>query len=91
MKKISISKLKKDLSTITVDESSKELIVNNALMHNEFLEMYQSGKKINPYIIWQLNSQIFKQLLELKKIQKKSEGDDDDEFITSLKKRVEKR
>jgi hypothetical protein len=87
MRKINISLLRKDLKEIPVEESMKKLIIGNAEMHNYYLEKYVSGEKINPYIIWQLNTQVFKQLLDLKKLTKKANEEETD-FVAGLKNRL---
>lgn len=85
MNKINVSQLKRDLRSYAIDKSIKECIINNAEMHNQYVDRLLNGEKINPYIIWQLNTQVFKQLLDLKKLLRKSDGESDGDFLENLK------
>lgn len=84
MKKISILKLKKELDSYSVDETTKELIINNISMYNDLIGGYKSGGDENTYIIYQLGIQIHKQLSDVKKMAKVL-GDDEDEFTKMVK------
>lgn len=71
MKRITISKLKKELHTIGVNPASCELILNNVYMYNDLVTAYQQGEVKNMYLTYQLNAQINKQMIEQIKLSKK--------------------
>lgn len=83
MKKISITKVKKELENYSVDDTHKEMIINNIQLFNEILKDYQTtGEKKNAYLLYQLNMQIVKQLVEVKKLnQKFDDGTAGDDFL----------
>lgn len=93
MNTINISKLKKNLKALKADVSVSEITILNAEMHNELIEQINSGKKVNMYILLQLRIQIAKNLMELKKFNKKlgDESEDIDDFISGLKGKKEMR
>lgn len=74
MKKINISKIKKELENLKANETVIELVINNAQMYNTLIEKFMRDEKVNNYLIYQLNVQITKQLLELKRLKQKDEG-----------------
>jgi hypothetical protein len=74
MKRITISKLIKELKTIGVNPASQELILNNVYMYNDLIQAYQRGEVKNMYLTYQLNAQIDKQLKEQIKLCKKIES-----------------
>lgn len=71
MKKINLKKIKNELENFDVNETTKELIINNILLYNDLLSFYNDGDTKKGYFLYQLNMQIFKQLMELKKDNKK--------------------
>lgn len=93
MNTINITKLKKTLKALKADVSVAELTILNAEMHNELIEKLNRGEKVNMYIVLQLRIQIVKNLVELKKLNKKlMNGEEDvDDFIGSLKGKKEVR
>lgn len=93
MNTINISKLKKTLKALKADASVSEIAILNAEMHNELIEQINNGKKINMYILLQLRIQIAKNLMELKKFNKKlgDESEDIESFISGLKGKKEVR
>jgi hypothetical protein len=81
MKKINLTKTKKELKKLNADESSTDLILNNVYMYNDLVVKYNNGTiGRDIYLLAQLNSQVVKQLAEIKKQNKKS-SDDEDSFI----------
>ena len=93
MKKITLTKLKKQLSSNNVDDTTIELIINNTILYNTLIDNYLEGKQVNTYLIYQLNSQIQKQITTAKvKNEKSNEGEaSTEDFIKSFKKKIEKR
>ena len=75
MKRITISKLKKEMQLIAVNSASQELIMNNVYMLNDLINAYERGEAKNMYLTYQLNAQINKQINEQIKLSKKSGKD----------------
>lgn len=73
MKKLNISRIKKELEKLNANPTVTELVVNNALMYNCLLEKFINNEKVNNYLIYQLNVQITKQMLELKRLNQKED------------------
>lgn len=72
MKKINLTKLKKELTDLKADNSTFELIVNNVYLYNDLVAKYTAGNiGRDIYLMYQVNSQIIKQIADLKKIQNK--------------------
>ncbi len=88
MKKINLTKAKKDLHNLNADNTSFELIVNNIQQYNDLIDKYNDntiGRDI--YLLYQLNGLVVKQLSELKKQNKKTGEDDSfDNFMNDMKK-----
>jgi hypothetical protein len=91
MKRITITKVKKLLQDINADDSTAELILNNVVLYNGLVEEYNSGEKVNQYLLYQLNNQIIKQIEGVKKLnQKLNEVDEDDDAFSAMEKAVKK-
>ena len=83
MKKISITKTKKELENSNVDAIHTDMIINNIQLYNDLLDEYKTSKH-NAYLIYQLNMQIVKQLVEVKKLNEKLKPDKPDEFTNFI-------
>lgn len=82
MKKINIQKVKKELENYNIDDTHKEMIINNIQLYNEILNDYKtSTEKKNAYLLYQLNMQIIKQLVEVKKLNQKFDDGSEDDFM----------
>lgn len=93
MKKIVIKNIKAELDTYDIDSTAKELVLNNVSMYNDLVAEYNSESKHNAYLLYQLNLQIFKSLMELKKNGKTTKSDEDAfmQFKNKFQKKVETR
>jgi hypothetical protein len=95
MKKISITKVKKELAQLNADPATSELIINNAQLYNDLIDKYDSGDTKNLYLSYQLNVQITKQIESVRKFSLKINGTDEDdqftELVSSLKNKTEVR
>ena len=96
MKKININKIKTELNSYEIEETTKELMINNIMLYNDLLKRYNDGETKISYLLYQLNMQIFKQMLELKRDKDKVDsGKNDDsqfgKFIKDFKNDLEKR
>jgi hypothetical protein len=67
MKAISIKPVKTMLDTLDMDESSKELILNNLSLYNSLVKDWQTGERHNAYLLFQIQSATVKQINEVKK------------------------
>ena len=68
---IDIDQVLRDLKELGADETTKELILNNVKMYNKLVLDYEhAGIQKNLYLTYQLNVQISKQMLELRKVLK---------------------
>ena len=90
MKKIAISKVKKELEKYNADDSVKELILNNITLYNDIVSDYNNDGKHQAYLLYQLNMQVVKQLESLRKLYDKTntaagEPDQFTTFINNLK------
>ena len=91
MKKINVSKIKKELAEYDIAQSSRDLILNNVLLLNGLIDAYDvSQPQKGTYMIYQLNVQIYKQMLELKKIRLKEPEKQVDDAFTLMLKDIEK-
>ena len=94
MKRITISKLKKELELIGVNPASQELILNNVYMLNDLINAYERGEAKNMYLTYQLNAQISKQINEQIKLCKKLGKDIEEspliKMIREIKEEAEK-
>jgi len=71
MEEIELSQVSKDLDTLGADKSTKELVLNNVRMYNKLVFDYEIlGLQKNLYLTYQLNVQISKQMLDLRKLSK---------------------
>ena len=84
MKKLNLKKLKTELEKYEVAETTKELILNNILLYNDLVVTYTDGNYKLGYFLYQLNMQIFKQMMELKKDLKKDGEDTSDDAFTKM-------
>lgn len=86
MKKITIKKVKEVLAQLYADPSTTELIMNNVILYNDLVDTYNSGKKTNQYLMYQLNNQIIKQIENVKKLNIKlsSTSIDEDDFTQMI-------
>jgi len=96
MKKLNMKKLKSDLDELDIQQTTKELIINNIQLYNDLVATYTDGNYKLGYFLYQLNMQIFKQLQELRKEMKKDSDDTTDDAFTSMidsikKSKLEKR
>jgi hypothetical protein len=96
MKRISGVKIKKELIALNAAESAIDLILNNVSLYNDLIDRYKTGEgKNNGYLLYQLNSQIVKQIDNVKKINLKLDIQPEDSFTSLIKdirkKKVEKR
>ena len=91
MKKITTQKIKKELKKYCTDEATFQLIENNVSMYNDLVELYNKKEKVNVYVIYQLNTQITKQLDVLRKNSEKNNGGEVVDAFTILKNKIEKR
>lgn len=90
MEKIKINRIKKIVKLLDIDDVTADLLLLNAEMHNELVDKYLSGEKVNFYILLQLRIQIQKTILEIKKLNKKNADNEDvDDFLNSLKNKKE--
>ena len=89
MKEISLKTTLKELIELGADETSKELVLNNVRLYNDLIGQYHDGNMKNLYLTYQLNVQIGKQIIELRKLNKKG-GEDDDDDLKSLIKSIKK-
>lgn len=78
MKKINLKNLKSDLDKYKIDETHKEVILNQANLYNDTLTLYKAGNVKATYILYQLSLAISKELTNLKKSFSNDESKDDD-------------
>lgn len=78
MKLIDIEVIEETLDTLNADKASKLLVINNVELYNDLVSDYLEGKRRSLYLTYQLNVQINKQLMELRKLQGKLSNDEDD-------------
>ena len=73
MKRITISKITKELKAINADPASTEFIINNCVMYNDLIERYNlpNSEVKTMYLIYQINGQIIKQINAIKTLNKK--------------------
>jgi len=86
MKKIVVSKIKKELDSIGVEESVQQFILNNVDLYNSIIDEYKANP--NQKLIWlitQLNGQTMNQINEQRKICKNNEGGSPDAFTQMMK------
>lgn len=67
MKQIAIKPIKDMLNTLNMDESSKELIINNISLYNSLVKDWQKGERHNAYLLFQIQSATVKQIGEVQK------------------------
>ena len=79
MKKLSLSKIKKQLIELDADEASRDLIISTVEHHNDLVADYNNGEKVQQYLCYQLKQQLFKMIQDLKKQNKKNGTDEPDE------------
>jgi hypothetical protein len=96
MKKIAMNKIKKELNNYNVDDTAKELVLNNISLFNDLVDTYNGGEKKHSYLMYQLNAQIFKMILQLQKGKDATESKEaDNTFLTMVetikKNKLEKR
>lgn len=86
MKKITVLKVKKELVKYHADESTIELILNNIHLYNDLIDRYDDPTvtKKDFYLIYQLNSQIVKQIDNVKKINERLDIQPEDGFSQLL-------
>ena len=77
MKKLNINKIKTVLKNLDANDTQAELILINVYMLNDLISNYIKGENKSIYLTYQLNVQISKQLVELKKMQMK-QGEDEE-------------
>jgi len=77
MKKLNINKIKTVLKNLDANDTQTELILINVYMLNDLISNYIKGENKSIYLTYQLNVQISKQLVELKKMQMK-QGEDEE-------------
>jgi hypothetical protein len=91
MKKINISKLKKELENLCKSETKKTIVLNNAITYNHLIQ----EDNPNTYLLIQVNAMVLKQLEAIEKhSESKNENDDDTltKLISEIKKpKIEKR
>lgn len=80
MKKINLKNLKNDLDKYKIDETHKDVILNQANLYNDTLALYKAGNVKATYILYQLSLAISKELSTLKK-SFSNENNNDDDFI----------
>jgi hypothetical protein len=92
MKKIVIKNIKKELQQYNADETVQQLVLNNIALFNDLIDEYNGESKHQAYLIYQLNMQIFKMLLELKKGKPVDETQDKfTQMIKAVQKNKEKK
>lgn len=67
MKKFDLKKIEKELRDINKENDIKttagiQLILNNIMLYNDLVDLYESGEMGKVYILYQLTGSIFKQL-----------------------------
>jgi hypothetical protein len=89
MKQIKIKPIQTMLNGLDMDESSKELIINNISLYNSLVKDWQSGERHNAYLLFQIQSATVKQIAE---VQKKyaSKVDKDEEDFAQFKNKFKK-
>ena len=78
MKKINLKNLKSDLDKYNIDNTHKEVILNQANLYNDTLALYKAGNVKATYILYQLSLAISKELSNLKKSFSNDESKEDD-------------
>lgn len=95
MKEINSNEIDSELVNLNVGEASRQLIMNNISLYNNLIRDYNSGITKNLYLTYQLNVQIFKQLTDLKKLNKhtdkNSEVDGFEKLMSAIKPNIEVR
>ena len=96
MKRIGIKKMRDELIKLKADSSTIDLVMNHISLYNDLVVAYKKDPTKNVYILYQLNTQIVKQISALKINLSKgvtdNEGDELDNFIKNIKeKSIEKR
>lgn len=82
MKKLSLSKIKKQLIELGADDASYDLIISTVEHHNDLVADYNNGEKVQQYLCYQLKQQLFKMIQDLKKQNKKNDAlTEEDELV----------
>lgn len=68
------------LDGLDMDESSKELIINNISLYNALVKEWQKGERHNAYLLFQIQSATVKQINEVKKKCAKQVDKDEEKF-----------
>jgi hypothetical protein len=84
MKRITIAKAKKLLGDIRTDQTTLELIVNNIIQYNSYVDEFNSDEKHNGYLMYQLNVQITKEIRSEKKLSKTNVDEVDDHTFNTV-------
>jgi len=80
MEFIDLKIAEEELIKLGAEETIKELALNNLRLYNELVFDFDQGITKNLYLTYQLNVQVFKQFVDLKKATPKNPGEEDDEF-----------
>jgi phenylpyruvate tautomerase PptA (4-oxalocrotonate tautomerase family) len=88
MKKILIHKITLLLKSLGADESTIELVVNNVSQYNRIVTEIAKGENHNQYLAYQLNVAITKQIDMIKRLNKKINGDTQDDLFTQVVKGI---
>lgn len=67
MKKLSLSKIKKQLVELDADDASRDLIISTVEHHNNLVDDYNNDDKHQQYLCYQLKQQLFKMIQDLKR------------------------
>ena len=84
MNKIIITRVKKELIDLGVDNLTIQLMVNNLSMYNDLIKEYNNDSKEQAYLMYQLSIQIFKMLNEIKKEKKLNRDSKSEDKLTTL-------
>lgn len=77
----------KDLENLKAEDTVIELVLNNVRMYNGLIKEIQDGKRTIMYLAYQLNVQISKQFLDLKKLNRstsETKGKNSNAFLETL-------
>lgn len=84
MEFIDLDKAEKEIISLGAGETATSLILNNIRQYNSYITAYKDDVKKMPYVAYQLNVQITKQLSELRKFNPKA-AEEEDEFSKLIK------
>jgi hypothetical protein len=91
MKKLNVKMFTIELERLGASDAYKALVLNNLAQYNELVEQHNASGGVasrNDYLMYQLNVQCSKMLLEMQKYKAKTKEDEPDgflQFVESLK------